>query len=633
MKPHLLGDLYHGYICLFFLIRCNHTDMEYENVDQKTVGLDDQSNAASQSNHQLSDTLTSIDGDHSSEGLKPIIPAVDSSGPVQNILTNEKNKISELTDKSQIGNETLNEKVPLSESLKEENVVCPALACKHAVIESVSEETYSETGEKAICTQRRANAVQLPSVSSDFKEKLIRLKYDYGKNSDELGSSNMQEKSSLRQYSKTDNQSECRGQLKQSIENASNSSASFIKSVQLRSGSSFSSPNPITLQGLQSRKRYSKAANDLNRDQTDSNGIPMKAKKKILLPRNRNRSFSGVSKIRGQSKSNESNILSVKNANSSNECETVQKAPSSIAGNFQVDKGRNTFLLPMSTSATHTCSSGARTTSCPSVSSSSSICHSAPNATASTAETCCGKDDLHNCHMNSRGFPSNESCVTSFNKSGKDLHCVSIPSSHLLEKRVSEEIPSLEIENRSSFASMPEMSLLMEGVRSDFENISEHECRVTVASIVSETDAHNLNIQTEKPREPIPRTVAGQEVTEHSVLSMDTICDKDTRDNKIVTKHSEIEWLPTFDPACGKKIYVNSRTGNCSFQTPLGVGNEWENEEERYRQHQPHPLVPHLSFNCSPWLPRADRNKNKQTRNILVTGKLLIFPCPSYDCC
>lgn len=87
---------------------------------------------------------------------------------------------------------------------------------------------------------------------------------------------------------------------------------------------------------------------------------------------------------------------------------------------------------------------------------------------------------------------------------------------------------------------------------------------------------------------------------------------------------SNKDWFCTFDASLGRKLFINSRTGHSSFEAPnefsikdddCSVLSETEfcGKEEDHRQHVPHPCASHLSFLCTPWLPREDRKQEPAT--------------------
>lgn len=86
------------------------------------------------------------------------------------------------------------------------------------------------------------------------------------------------------------------------------------------------------------------------------------------------------------------------------------------------------------------------------------------------------------------------------------------------------------------------------------------------------------------------------------------------------TIFSNKDWYCTFDVLLGKKIFINTRTGHSSFEAPCECNIKDDdcsekivpkaNEiEKNYSQHLPHPCASHLSFSCTPWLPREDRRQ------------------------
>ena len=80
------------------------------------------------------------------------------------------------------------------------------------------------------------------------------------------------------------------------------------------------------------------------------------------------------------------------------------------------------------------------------------------------------------------------------------------------------------------------------------------------------------------------------------------------------------EWYCTFDASLGRNLFINTRTGHSSFVPPTDFyfleddctemseteGLEVAND---CRQHIPHPVASHLSFSCTPWLPREGRRQ------------------------
>ena len=80
------------------------------------------------------------------------------------------------------------------------------------------------------------------------------------------------------------------------------------------------------------------------------------------------------------------------------------------------------------------------------------------------------------------------------------------------------------------------------------------------------------------------------------------------------------EWHCTFDASLGRNLFINTWTGHSSFIPPTDFyfleddctemseteGLEVPND---YRQHIPHPVASHLSFSCTPWLPREGRRQ------------------------
>ncbi|KAJ7365537.1 DNA mismatch repair protein [Desmophyllum pertusum] len=80
---------------------------------------------------------------------------------------------------------------------------------------------------------------------------------------------------------------------------------------------------------------------------------------------------------------------------------------------------------------------------------------------------------------------------------------------------------------------------------------------------------------------------------------------------------SNKDWYCTFDASLGRKLFINTRTGHTSFEAPCefnvkdddcsGASVTEASEANDCSQHLPHPFASHLSFSCTPWLPREDR--------------------------
>ena len=80
------------------------------------------------------------------------------------------------------------------------------------------------------------------------------------------------------------------------------------------------------------------------------------------------------------------------------------------------------------------------------------------------------------------------------------------------------------------------------------------------------------------------------------------------------------EWYCTFDASLGRNLFINTRTGHSSFVPPTDFyfaeddcsemsGREGLEVANDYRQRMPHPIASHLSFSCTPWLPREHRRQ------------------------
>ena len=88
------------------------------------------------------------------------------------------------------------------------------------------------------------------------------------------------------------------------------------------------------------------------------------------------------------------------------------------------------------------------------------------------------------------------------------------------------------------------------------------------------------------------------------------------------TLFSSTNWHSTFDVLLGKKVFVNMQTGHSYFEAPYKVNFEDDDCSGKIvpeanelglncSQHLPHPCASHLSFSCTPWLPREDRRWQK----------------------
>lgn len=80
------------------------------------------------------------------------------------------------------------------------------------------------------------------------------------------------------------------------------------------------------------------------------------------------------------------------------------------------------------------------------------------------------------------------------------------------------------------------------------------------------------------------------------------------------------EWYCTFDASLERNLFINNRTGHSFFVPPTDFyfvqddcsemsGAEDLEVANDYRQHIPHPVASHLSFSCTPWLPRERRRQ------------------------
>ena len=92
---------------------------------------------------------------------------------------------------------------------------------------------------------------------------------------------------------------------------------------------------------------------------------------------------------------------------------------------------------------------------------------------------------------------------------------------------------------------------------------------------------------------------------------------------------SDNDWYCTFDVSVGRKLFINTRTGHSSVEAPCKFVVKDDNCSEEIvtnaneiekdcSQRLPHPCAPHLSFSCTPWLPREDRRQ--QTSSLCDDG-------------
>ena len=112
-----------------------------------------------------------------------------------------------------------------------------------------------------------------------------------------------------------------------------------------------------------------------------------------------------------------------------------------------------------------------------------------------------------------------------------------------------------------------------------------------------------------------------QDKSSHYSVISESTSDHDKNDtHEKMSESSSKDWYCTFDTSLGRKLFINSRTGHSSFEAPNKFSVEDEDcsvasltesssEEKDCRQHVPHPCASHLSFSCTPWLPREDRRQ------------------------
>ena len=168
--------------------------------------------------------------------------------------------------------------------------------------------------------------------------------------------------------------------------------------------------------------------------------------------------------------------------------------------------------------------------------------------------------------------------------------------------------------------------------RTENQNCAEHGI---ISSVVSNLTVTAKQRNAHKSTEYVD--CAQKESEEHEVfLEQDkNHCSSTTESNSepklmSVEKHdiqektifSDTDWHCAFDVQLGKKVFINTRTGHSSFQAPCEfnikdddcsgqIVSEADETGKNCSQHLPHPCASHLSFSCTPWLPREDRRRQK----------------------
>ena len=550
-----------------------------------------QPNKACQSDNHKNDNATNIDNGN----VEPIKHVSSDDSLVS--LTREKENLSDLVLTSQKMEESENG----NESQKERTIFLECQVKNADNLDQWPHQTWPEScriEKEGLLTLQRSNTVQPAVTSTDFKEKLKRLKYNT--KVDVLQTSSTQEKCSAPQVLRTSNLPVYKDRLR-------------------HRSSTFDSPNPITLQGLQSRKRYSNATG--TEDQTDSSIISgFKVKKKILLSKERTRSHSGVSKLRGQVYPHESIFEGEKNIDRSRKTNTLLQTAQCISSNTPVNKTRDLV--------SHTCSSRERDENCTRISFSSSLNrYFDPNGTSSSGQKECVNDNDLSCNTSTMLLSSSKFFNASFSRSEDFVGRVPVLSSSIQENSSSvfEETTLLERGDDSSSVTPSEMFSKMEVSGCNSSCIEKNESYSPDFSMEFSVDTQNVNCLSNQRQESMSETQGLQRKVVENSISSDTNCENEPKNDAASSEDKKEEWMHTYDSNFGKKIFVNLRSGNCSFEQPLRNESNRENNAQGEKQRRPHPLAPHLSFNCSPWLPRADRIKNKEAIDDLHTGKFLII--------
>jgi hypothetical protein len=79
-------------------------------------------------------------------------------------------------------------------------------------------------------------------------------------------------------------------------------------------------------------------------------------------------------------------------------------------------------------------------------------------------------------------------------------------------------------------------------------------------------------------------------------------------------------WQCTYDTNLQRKVYINLRTGNTSYDCPEGITGDAQHKDKRSKLSDketmtrgPLACAPHVSFDCTPWIPRKNRVKTTRT--------------------
>ena len=181
------------------------------------------------------------------------------------------------------------------------------------------------------------------------------------------------------------------------------------------------------------------------------------------------------------------------------------------------------------------------------------------------------------------------------------------------------------------------------GTRSRIENQNSEEYD-SISSVVS-----NLNVTAKQRNCAQKKNIENEVILEKEedlcsvkgeLYSDPTLMSVDKNGIHEGTIFSNMNWRCTFDVLLGKKVFINTRTGHSSFQAPCEFNSKVDEcpgqivpqtnvSGKNCSQHLPHPSASHLSFSCTPWLPREDRRQQKSVcddgNGVLCSQGMLYF--------
>ena len=689
------------------------TEILKNDPHQSDSATGDQPTEILQNDPHPSDSATSVNGDNQ-QPVSHLSVAIDqttllekdtSSQQIKKKLSNSSATTGNSTDKTQ------DKRGLSSEQQGEHAIVWPkehehtGLANRESVGFRSSKETENDCAirEEIVSNHHRTNVSHHYSVSTDFREKIKRLKYDSNSRSNVMETSVKQQNFFGQQEFKGRNQTAHTEKLKPNCTRAAYSVRSSLSSAYFKNNSysscSFTSPNPITLRGLHSRKRYSKYTSEIYPDQPDEGAMPLKNRKKILLCRKSSDSHSSVSKLR-EKQNVTSSVLSSNRNSSSSECsQESNQLKFHLTSELPVDKSKDTVEVPHLITATTDCSMNkGKGTTCESSSRLSSITQNFTTNTSAFAAASCEQDGSHGSFTESTTLCS--VCLGVCYKSDPSAGCISTSLPNVEEENQFSEttlvstrsggcvatsntsvqsvkvIPNAKAiaANRSCVREVPVSPPSEDNnfncIGKSYTSNCIDSCGESAVNVKAGAECSGLNpskspvgcqsgsvarlldretecfggqlLCREESREHTSGTINDMAKGHKPAVSLAAMSSNqnprgDSRNMETVTMHNssnrEMEWKHTFDATHGRRIYVNLRTGNCSFDPPVETGGKPDaiKEDPGYNgdDHEMdgfkrllHPQVPHLSFNCTPWLPRADRHKASGNITDTSTGEL-----------